>query len=215
MPLAQTEPVKVLVDEILQDAQAKAERSIERAKSESAKVISEAQEEARLLRGKVLRESEEESLRRRQVIQASLGIERKRLELAAREKTLAEVIEAGKKRLSDKEKYDYASALVELAGRAASAIDGARIVIEFAREDQTLVKETLLDSIVESIKKTTGRNLEVSIGEFRSDFSAGVVVRSADGHQVFNNSFEARSARLLPEIRSLLAREALFSEPPS
>ena len=215
MPLAQTEPVKVLVDEILQDAQAKAERSIERAKSESAKVISEAQEEARLLRGKVLRESEEESLRRRQVIQASLGIERKRLELVAKEKALAEVIEAGKKRLSDKEKYDYASALVELAGRAASAIDGARIVIEFAREDQTLVKETLLDSIVESIKKTTGRNLEVSIGEFRSDFSAGVVVRSADGHQVFNNSFEARSARLLPEIRSLLAREALFSEPPS
>jgi len=87
--------------------------------------------------------------------------------------------------------------------------------MEFAREDQTLVKETLLDSIVESIKKTTGRNLEVSIGEFRSDFSAGVVVRSADGHQVFNNSFEARSARLLPEIRRLLAREALFSEPPS
>lgn len=192
---------KVLSDEILKDAQTKAERILKRAERDARKITETATNEAAAAAERVLELARQRAERTAQNILATVDIEARRLLLAAQEAELDKLFEAARQRLAAREGYDYPAVLAALAAQAIRAMGADPVVLELAEADRALAT----DAWLADVRRRVGRDVAIAISQDSSGIDGGVVVRSADGRLVYDNSFSARLRRLRPELRREVA----------
>jgi len=209
--MAEAQEALTLSEEILSDARRKAERAIKRAEREVAKILARGEEEAKNLTEKILQAAREEAERRRKALLAGVEIEKMRLELDAKDKEIASILEKARERMKRKDSYDCRKALLALASYAAVALESDTVRLEFSESDRSVVDEKLLADITKEIEKKAGRNVKVSLGDFKRGISAGVVASSGDRRRLYDNSLEGRYERLKRHLRQMVAK-AIFGE---
>lgn len=199
---------KVLSDEILQDAQRRAERTRKRAEREAKKILKEAEAEAGATAEKALGAAQRRADRIADSILATVGQEAQRARLEAREAELTKLFERAIERLADRSTRDYPAVLATLAAQAIGAMRTDAVVLAFAGPDRPIVTEAWL----EDVRRRAGGNVAVSVSDAPAPIRGGVVARSADGRLLYDNSFAARLERRRPELRQQVAAR-VYAQP--
>lgn len=202
MTPAQQNPETALVAEVLAQARQQADETVRRARQTAQALLDRAAAEAGQRRQRQLEAARTEAARRKALALASVPIEVNRLRLARVESLLQSVREAAFARLQDRTAFDYGEALANLAVEALTSMDGNAFVVSLAPGERAVFG----DALAEQIRRRTGRgSLEVTVADEASATGGGVRVEDPQGRQVWDNRFEARLARLWPELRRQLA----------
>ena len=61
------------------------------------------------------------------------------------------------------------------------------------------------DAWLDGVRRRVGRSVTIEVSANHAPITGGVIVRSADGRLLYDNSFAARLARLKPELRRRVA----------
>jgi vacuolar-type H+-ATPase subunit E/Vma4 len=194
---------KVLSDEILKDAQRRADRIRKRAQREAKKTLDDAAKEAESAAEKILNAARRRADRVAQSLLATIEQEVRRDLLEAQEAELSRLFDAARERLRDRAAYDYPAVLARLATEAIAAMEADHVVIELSEADRPIATEGWLGGI----RRAAGRQLAIDISESSAPIDGGLIVRSADGRLLYENSFAARLRRLWPDLRRELAAE--------
>ena len=192
---------KVLAEEILADAARKAERARQRGEREARSITGKATREAAEAAERTLAVAQERADRLKAAVMATLGADIQRDLLEAREAELDKLFDAARQRLADKGGYDYAAVLAGLAAQAIEAMDADHVTIELCEQDRALATDAWLDGV----RRRVGRSVTIEVSANHAPITGGVIVRSADGRLLYDNSFAARLARLKPELRRRVA----------
>ncbi len=209
---------KVLSDEILRDAGAKAERIRKRAQREANKLLAEAQRAAAAAAEKILAVARERADRAAGAILATVGQEARRDLLANQEAELDKLFEAARGRLGDRSWYDYPAVAAGLAAQAIAAMGAAcgadHVVLELAAPDRAMATEAWLAEVRRRVAAAGGVDVVIEVSSNPAPIDGGVVVRSADGRLLYDNSFAARLRRMRPELRQELAAKVFKEKNP-
>ena len=196
------EPQKVLTDEILADARRQAERIRTRAGREAKDITDKAQTQADADRRQRLAAAHDEADRQRQLTLATVPIEVARMRAEKVEAALKSICDEARRRLLAREGFDYRQTVIALAAEAAGRLQGDAVVLELAAADT----EALGADLAEAVRRRAGRDgLRVSIAPEAADIPGGVVVRDAEGRQVWDNSLGGRLKRFWPALRRRIA----------
>jgi vacuolar-type H+-ATPase subunit E/Vma4 len=200
---------KLLSEEILQDAHKKAERALKKADRRAQQVIADAEKDAE----HALEQAREAAHRRAEriahSIMATLEQEVRRNLLDEQEAELSRLFDTALEQLTDRSGYDLADVLATLAAEAVAAMDADAVVLSLAAEDRPVAT----DDWLAGVRQRAGRDVALSVDEAPANIGGGVVARSADGKQLYDNSFAARLRRLRPTLRQQIAAEAYPAEP--
>ena len=196
------EPQKVLTYEILADAKRQAERILARAKREAEDITDKAQTQADADRRQRLAAAHDEADRQRQLTLATVPIEVARMRAEKVEAALQSICDEARRRLLAREGFDYRQTVVALATEAVGCLQGDAVVLELAAADT----EAFGADLAEAVRRRAGRDgLRVGIAPEGADIPGGVVVRDAEGRQVWDNSLEGRLKRFWPALRRRIA----------
>jgi len=201
---------KVLTDEILSDAKRKADRARKRAEREAKKILAEAGKKADEAAERTLDVARERADRQAQATLATVAIEVQRDLLETREREFDKLFDAARQRLADKASYDYPTTLATLAAEAIVAMRSDDVVVALSGDDKPIAT----DAWLADARRRVGRDVTITIAEEPAAIDGGLIVRSADGRLLYDNSFAARLTRLRPDLRRELAA-TLFAEPPT
>ena len=192
---------KVLSDEILADAHSKAERARERGEREAKGIVAKATKEAAEAAAKTIEVAQERADRMTAAILATVEAEAKLDLLAAREAELDKLFDDARQRLADKRSYDHPAVLAALAAQAIEAMAADEVIIELCEQDRALATDAWLDDV----RRRVGRPVTIDVSADHAPIAGGLIVHSADGRLLYDNSFRARLDRLKPELRRQLA----------
>jgi len=200
---AQPAPEDALIDEILADARKKAGRTVRRAEQESKDIVQKAQSEAEDVRKSAIDAACQRAERQKTIVLATVDIEAQRIEIDARESVIRDAFDAAEKRLAERQGFDYAGVLANLVAAAAEAIGGDRFVVTLAERDRKSVE---LAALQQTVSKKLGRAVRLDLAPEAAPISGGVIVYSADGRRMVDNSFESRMARTYDHLRRQVAQ---------
>ena len=196
------DPQKVLTDEILADARRQAERSVTRAQRDAKEILDKAQAQADAERAERLAAARDEADRRRRLALATVPVEVARMRARKAEAALQTICDEARRRLGAREGFDYRETVAALAADAAGRLEGDAVVLELAAAD----REALGAGLADEVRQRVGRDgLAVSIAAEAADIAGGVIVRDAEGRQVWDNSLDGRLKRLWPMLRREIA----------
>jgi vacuolar-type H+-ATPase subunit E/Vma4 len=201
---------KALSDEILQDARRKAERVVARAHREAKRLLDEAAQAAAAAEQKALDVARQRAERAARAILATVEQDARRDLLEAQEAELRKVFDEARARLADRASYDRSAVLARLAAEAIAAMAADQVVLELDPADREIATEAWLAEV----RRRVGREVAVTVSANAAPMDGGGVVRSADGRLLYDNSFEARLRRLLPDLRREIAAAAYKKETP-
>jgi len=198
---AEPNPQDVLRDEILSDARRQAERALRRAERDAQEALEQARKEADADRAGRLDVARREAERRRNLLLASVPVEEARMRADRLEETLRSVHDEARRRLADRGGEEYHRTLVRLAAEAVAQMAGPGapgFVLALGAEDL----KASADRLADEVRRAVGRKgLEVTVAPEPAPIEAGVLVRDAEGRQVWNNGLAARLERLWPALR--------------
>ena len=200
---AQPAPEDALIDEILADARKKAGRTVRRAEQESKDIVQKAQSEAEDVRKSAIDAACQRAERQKTIVLATVDIEAQRIEIDARESVIREAFDAAEKRLAERQGFDYAGVLANLVAAAAEAIGGDRFVVTVAERDRKSVE---LAALQQTVSRKMGRAVTLDSSSDPTAISGGVIVYSAEGRRMVDNSFESRMARTYDHLRRQVAQ---------
>jgi vacuolar-type H+-ATPase subunit E/Vma4 len=201
---------KVLSDEILRDARKKAEQTLAQAEREAEAILGAAAKDAEATVQKALDAARRRADAAAQATLATVVQETHRNLLEAQEGELAKLFDAARARLADREAYDYPAVLAGLAANAMASICADQVVIELAEADRAIAA----DSWLGEVRRRVGRDVSISVSPQAAPIDGGVIVRSADGRLLYDNSFAARLRRLAPVLRRELAAKVFAEKNP-
>lgn len=203
-------PQDVLRDEILADARRQAERTLQRARKEAEGIEKKAAAELDAWRSAQLALAQAEAQRRRDLVLAGLPVETGRMRANRIESLLQSVRDEARQRLDSRDGLDVRRALVTLAAEAVRRMAGTRFSITVPEADRPL----LGDAEIEAIRQLAGRtDLVLEITGDPQCRDAGLMVRGADGDEIWDNRFVQRLERLWPAMRREIALRAALVEP--
>jgi vacuolar-type H+-ATPase subunit E/Vma4 len=192
-----------LAEEIMADARLKADRARSRGEKDAEKIRDRAAREADGARKTVLEQARERSEREGAIIIAGIEVEAKRQALELKERSVHEVLDLAREMLAQGQGYDRRASLGLLAAEAVAAMRATSIVLEVSPTD----KETVGPDFVGDVCRRAGREAHLELRE--ADIPGGVIATSADGREIYDNSFPARLRRLTPALRVSIA-DGLF-----
>jgi len=199
---------KKLEEEILADARRRADRIIKRAKREAEKIAEQGEKAAQEEAKRIIARFAERAERMAAVARASVDIEIEKKRLARQEQAIQSIFEEAMKKLGDKRSYDYKTAVINLASYAIRKMAGNDLTIRLDKSDKTFADNSLVDAIKERVKE---KAINLKVSSSASSIGAGVLVESADGRQLYDNSFEKRLKRLREPLRKKVA-DIIFGE---
>lgn len=204
-------PEENMVEKILGDARAEAERATKSAErsieAERRKAESEAEKARQEILDRIRKKAE--ALRAKEI--ATAKIESKRVLLKAREQAIGRVLDKIAEALSQvrADRGEYAKSLQKLATEAVSALDLPKVKVRISPEDAALADSGFVKDVTADVKAATGKDVEIEVEEDEGLKSGGCIAASEDGRIIFDNTFSRRLERLKPELRSLIAREVI------
>ena len=199
-----------LSTEILADARRKAEEMIFRAKQEAEAFLNSAAVEADQARQKILEEAEAEGSRRRELILATVPVEKGRLLAARVEALLDSIYDEARQRLRAHEGFDYDEVVISLSSQAIRQMTGNKFVVRLSGKKPALAD----DSLAEEIARRDGRSLRITISHSENPAGDGVIIEDGEAHQVWDNRLLKRLERLWPELRRQIALQASLVRKP-
>ena len=215
---------RVLSDEILKDAATKADRIRKRGQRDARKLLDDAAREAAAAAESVLEVARRRAARAAQSILATVDQEVRREQLAAQEAELDRLFESARRRLgalrqaqggmslpnADRKSYDYPAVVAALATQAIVAMGADRVTLGLAEADRAMATDAWLADVCRRV----GRDVAITVSQEPAAIDGGVVVRSADGRLLYDNSFAARLRRLRPGLRRELAAKVFTEKTP-
>ena len=178
-------PQEVLREEILAGARRQAEETLSRARADAEALLVKAKADAEkehrdkiaVGQGRGRPPWPSRSWRRCRSTSAACGP-------PAIESLLQAVHDEARRRILAREGFDYREALVTLAAEAVGRMEGDRFVLAVSEAD----RKALGDGWLEDVRRRAGRDgLELSLAAEPARIAGGVVVRDADGRQLWDD----------------------------
>lgn len=195
-----------LAREIVADARKRAERARRRAEREAEELIAEAERNAEAERKRALADAERRIEHERELNEARTAQQIARLRLRLRQQMLQRVRAEAERRLAGlADGAAHRDSLVRLAVFAVAAMGGGRFRLALRAADRNNGGEALAADVCEAARRELGRAIAAEPTERELEAIGGLTVESADGHEMADQTYEARLERLWDEIRRRLA----------
>jgi len=179
-----------------------AQETLEEAEEQAQKIITEAEEKAERIRKQKMQEVEERVSEKETSELALTKLEGKKKILDIKSQLLEEAITKSADRLreiADSGKSTYKEGIERLIAEGSMKLKGNEFQILANQRDRKLVKDSLRE-LEKKISKTKGASIVLELGEETLTTLGGVIVRTRDGRQLFNNTLEARLAKVRQEM---------------
>ena len=198
MTAANPDPQNVLRMEIIADAKRHADRALGHAQRQSEELRNKGRAQVEQETRDRLEAARRQADSRRELILAGVAIEAARRRSARIESTLGGVLDEARQRLLAHQGFDYRDALARLAAEAVSRMAGTNFVLQLSEADRA----ALGDGLAEGVRRRVGREgIQVTVAAEAAKIDGGVIVRDAEGRQVWDNSLRARLDRFWPILR--------------
>jgi len=206
-----TRPEIEIVESILAEAEAQAQRAIETARSIVDAEDEKARKDALEVQKGILATANEKmrKLRSREI--ATANVEAQRILLRAREEAVWGVvaqIEAGLRAVRENAEQ-YGRSLANLAVEAVLALGEVEVRLKLSSADQVLSDSAFLDAVKAGVRARSGREPMVHLEFDQVDLGGGCVAMFLDGRVVFENTFPRRLARMKRELRTSIVKEIM------
>lgn len=202
MDSTETKSHAVLRDEILADAERQAQRLIRKAEREAKAILDKATAESQEERADKLAAAQANADRKHTLITATVPVEIGRMRARRVEHELLALCEQVGAKIQERKLEDYDQILVRLAAEALTRMEGDAFVLELSEQD----REQHAESLAVAAARQAGRpDVSVTVSAEPAKIGSGVIVRDAEGRQVWDNSLEARLKRMWPLLRSQIA----------
>jgi len=210
---ANTGPQQVLREEIIADARRHAERVLGRARQEAQDLREKTRQEIERETRERLDAARRDAENRRGLILASVILEALRRRNTRTEEVLQGIRDAACRRILAREGFDYRETVVRLAAEAVGRMEGTRFVLQLSEAD----RQAFGAGLAGEVGRRAGREgLQVAVDAAGAKIDGGVIVRDAEGRQVWDNSLAARLDRFWPILRRQIgARMALAGAGPA
>jgi len=194
---ADTSPLR---KEILADAAKRAGRVRRAAKKDADKILADAEQKARAATEAILEKADADAAARARIELATVPLERRRMELVARQEAIDAVFRDGLDALRARD-YDARDTIARLALAAADEMRRTALVLRVADADRHILDDAFLDKLSQDAPPGTS----FQRGDPLPDAAGGVLVQTRDARELFDNTFEARLHRLRKSLRDTVA----------
>ncbi len=196
------EQEQALTEQILADARKRAAEIEQNADAEGQRIRAEALRKAEAAVQGALEDARARAARREEIARAHTQQEIRKLRLQRRQELLDYARAEVEKRLAHLAAVsEHRAALRKLALAAIEAMNGESFEIVLRAEDRRALGDRLASEVSAAAKQSLHRDVEVALAEAPLEATGGLIVRSADGHQVADQTFDGRLMRLWEEIR--------------
>lgn len=191
-----------------------AKEIIEEAQKQAANIIAEANEKAEKTKKReieqIMKDLETDRIRDLQTVESEQKRKMMKLKLSLIEAVFAASLENLRK-MAEKQVPVYRANLESFILEAITHMQGSQFEIILSSEDSEFMRKKI-QRIEEKLSETRKIETTVKISNEALRSIGGVVARSLDGKQIFNNTLEARLDRVrqarLPEITNTLFKGA-------
>ena len=192
---------KRLEEEILGDAQQKADRVVARATADAANAVKRAKVLNERRRNKALAQTREEAERKAENIVSGIWNEQRKMWLIRREQAIQSFLNEMLDELAAKPANapERLASLEALATEALAAVPAKELIVLISAVDQATVTPEWLAK-----RLPNGRTAHFTI-QTPSEIRGGLKVTSADGRLSYDNTYAGRLTRLEEEFRQTLA----------
>ena len=200
-----------LCAEILAEARRESEDILRQAKVEAEKFRAAASVTAEQIRRERRASAHTEAARRTEMLLATIAVEAGRIRSAHLE-TLLDSVRAQIRQQLEINSDHARETLVTLAAEAIQQMAGAEFELRISLADTAAFGNGWVEEVVRRVGREPLRLAMVADDTVKT----GVMVRSPDGFQIWDNRLSARLERLWPELRRQIAlRVALVDETPA
>lgn len=211
--MADNESVDKICSQIIEDGKKEIESIRKKAEETASGIIGKAEEEARRLSAKLLKEAGEKGELERRRLLSSVNLEVRRTKLRAREEVVSVVREKVSEILKERrQRDDYAGILAGLITEAIGALDGEQFIVHVDRRDLDILRGRVFGAVRDAVKRSGRRIVHLEARVLDKPTLGGARVGVPGGKVIFDNTFEARMYRLRDEIRNIIFEE-VFSSP--
>ena len=201
-----SEEEKALTDEILSDARKRADRTLKRAERQAARIIAEAERQAEAERGRILDAARRTAGREARVAAARMDQDAAALQRDMRQEVIEGVREEARRELARLAGADdYEGLLLALALPALEAMSGHEFDLVLRAADRRRLGSRLARRIAAAARSQMDRKVRVNLADETLETCGGLVLRGAGGHEVADQTFEARLQRLWDQLRGAVA----------
>jgi len=194
-----------LREEIVQDAQQKAERLVKRASRDARKMLDAAREEREKRRVARVAEAELDVEQRVRAVLATVGIEIRRRRLAEIEVEITKVLTDAVERALALPDEQRRASLLALLSDAAGMMGRTGLRVLCSSRDRALLTDTGVRDALQRAWGGTGGAEDVVFVE-TDTVRGGLIVDSADERRRVDNSYDGRLARMKDELRTQVYR---------
>lgn len=193
-----------LQQEIIADAQKKAERIRAKALTEKERLLQKCQQELDKRRQERLQEVEAEITQYVRNLQNSLGMEKRKRWLRKREESIRELFAQIQAQAEENTDSQREESLIALAEEALAALQGGDFLVEFATQDAGLITVEWLKQRAQNSLADQARDCHFAL-QPSAEVKGGIRFLSRDQSRLFDNTFATRMQLLQERLRSLLA----------
>lgn len=194
---------------IKEDAAAQAAQTVDAAKVRAQQMIAQAQEAADREYADILSAAKVEAVILEKRLLSTIGLETRRITLAAREQVVDLVFTRIKERGAQfRLTSEYRDYLKTLAIEGIVIIDCDQIELVAAVSDKAAVNEQFLQEVSRVIKDKYAKEVGLTLVVEDGDNDIGILVRSKGQRIIYDNRFAARLGRAREEIRTAILKEA-------
>lgn len=195
-----------LIQEILADAQAKAEKIIARARNEADAMMEQSRKDAVRKREARLADANARADKACKTIQLDIDIEINRRWLKRQEQCINDLLDEALSELKGLAGDARHNSLRALADEALRAIGNVDCLVSIHPDDAGFVTESWLQSLATSIYPGSALRYEIKVDE---GISGGLVFETTDGRCEFDNTYSMRLERMREDLR-IIAVKALL-----
>jgi vacuolar-type H+-ATPase subunit E/Vma4 len=203
-----SDSTEALVQQILQDARARSEPLCKRAEREAEEIIRRAAEEAAAQRDQILQRARHRVEVNAQRVRAQTALQAANIMRNAREQILLEVRRRAEERLRELvTAEDYPRMLVRLSSAAIQMMSGRHFELVMRPEDRETHGERVVSILRDYAARELNRQIVVKVAGETITARGGLLVRTADGRQLCDQTFSARLDRLWGQLREEVGRQ--------
>lgn len=192
-----------LREEILATARRDRDQILRQARQDADALLAQAGSDAVRERQERLDAARAAAARARELILAAVPVEAGRMRAARLEAVLDSIHQEIRGRMSERAGVEVRDTLIALAAAAIGRMPGDRLVVALAPADRAAFG----DGLIEAMVRQAGRpSVTLQLADDAAIAAGGVIIRDAEGRQLWDNRLPARLERLWPELRRQLAR---------
>ncbi len=196
-----------ILDGILNEARAEAERIRSEAAQKADELKQSTENQCRRILEEARKQAETQRRRVLKVEKTAVAAELRRIELRAREKLNAELLGQLRQRLQQLEQSPaYRDICRELIAEGAAGIGTGKVLLCVSSSGEGRIDRELLEE-AEGLLARRGLTIKLELSEDDTVSGPGIVCTDPTGRMVFDNRFEARQRRLRRELVRIIAGE--------